>query len=201
MQQPGQSDDAAILERARAGDADAFNALVRAHERPMYSLAYRLLGNADDAADAIQDAFVNAFRALRQFRGEEVRPWLFRIAVRCCYDQLRRRKRRREDSLEQTSGDDHWDPPSAPGEGPESNALRTETARAIQQALMELPIEHRTMVILCDVQGLSYEEAAEAASIELGTVKSRLSRARARLRDMLRARGELPSGSERLAET
>lgn len=194
-------DDSAILNRAREGDVDAFNRLVLTHERPVYSLTYRLLGNADDAADATQEAFINAYRAIGTFRGEEIRPWLFRIAARCCYDQLRRRKRRREDSLEGESEEDSWDPPTSPEHGPEQGALRAETAAVIEQALQTLPFDQRMIVTLCDVQGLSYEEAAEIADVELGTVKSRLSRARARLREMLRARGELPSGSERLAET
>ena len=107
-------DDTAILARARNGDVDAFNRLVLENERPVYSLAYRLMGNPDDAADATQDAFLNAFRAIHGFRGEAIRPWLFRIAVRCCYDQLRRRKRRREDSLEGDTDDEGIDLPDDP---------------------------------------------------------------------------------------
>jgi RNA polymerase sigma-70 factor, ECF subfamily len=202
MNAPRHLDDTVILTRARNGDVDAFNRLVLENERPVYSLAYRLLGNPDDAADATQEAFLNAFRAINGFRGEAIRPWLFRIAVRCCYDQLRRRKRRREDSLEgDTDDDDGIDLPDDPELGPEQGAVRAETAEAIEQALQGLPFDQRAVVTLCDVQGLSYEEAAEATSAELGTVKSRLSRARARLREVLRARGELPGATERLAET
>lgn len=202
MSVPRHVDDTAILNRARSGDVDAFNRLVLDHERPVYSLTYRLLGNSEDAADATQDAFINAYRAIGGFRGEAIRPWLFRIAVRCCYDQLRRRKRRREDSLEGDDDDDEpFDPPGDPVLGPEQTALRAETAAVIEQAMRLLPLDQRTIVTLCDVEGLSYEEAAEVTSAELGTVKSRLSRARARLRDLLRARGELPGAPERLAET
>ncbi|MFN0074346.1 MAG: RNA polymerase sigma factor [Chloroflexota bacterium] len=199
MSAPKFLDDADILARARLGDVDAFNRLVLDHERPVYSLAYRLLGNPDDAADATQDSFVNAYRAINGFRGEAIRPWLFRIAVRCCYDQLRRRKRRREDSLDADSEEVHWEP-ADPDPGPELGVLHSETGAAIERALQSLPLDQRTIVILCDVQGLSYEEAAEAADLELGTVKSRLSRARSRLRELLRARGELPGASDRLAE-
>ncbi|HEX3245930.1 MAG TPA: sigma-70 family RNA polymerase sigma factor [Chloroflexota bacterium] len=201
MSAPRHLDDTAILARARNGDVDAFNRLVLENERPVYSLAYRLMGNADDAADATQDAFLNAFRAIHGFRGETIRPWLFRITVRCCYDQLRRRKRRREDSLDADADAEGIDLPDDPELGPEQGAVRAETAAVIEQALQALPFEQRTVVTLCDVQGLSYEEAAEVTNAELGTVKSRLSRARSRLRDLLRARGELPGATDRLAET
>ena len=202
MSVPPRADDAAILNRARNGDVEAFNRLVLNHERPVYSLAYRLLGNAEDAADATQEAFLNAYRAIKGFRGDAVRPWLFRIAVRCCYDQLRRRKRRREDSLEGDDDDDlSLDPAADTRLGPEPSAMRAETAAVIEHALQQLPFDQRMIVSLCDVEGMSYEEAAAITNAELGTVKSRLSRARARLRDLLRARGELPGAPERLAET
>jgi RNA polymerase sigma-70 factor, ECF subfamily len=202
MSVPRYYDDAAILNRARDGDVGAFNRLVLDHERPVYSLAYRLLGNSEDAADATQEAFLNAYRAINGFRGEAIRPWLFRITVRCCYDQLRRRKRRREDSLEGDDDDEFsFDPPGDTRQGPEQSAMRAETAAAIEHAMQLLPLDQRTIVSLCDVEGMSYEEAAEITNAELGTVKSRLSRARARLRDILRARGELPGASERLAQT
>ena len=202
MSVPPRADDAAILNRARNGDVEAFNRLVLNHERPVYSLAYRLLGNAEDAADATQEAFLNAYRAIKGFRGDAVRPWLFRIAVRCCYDQRRRRKRRREDSLEGDDDDDlSLDPAEDTRLGPEPIAMRAETAAVIERALQQLPFDQRMIVSLCDVEGMSYEEAAAITNAELGTVKSRLSRARARLRDLLRARGELPGAPERLAET
>jgi RNA polymerase sigma-70 factor (ECF subfamily) len=202
MTAPRHVDDSAILSRARDGDVDAFNRLVLEHERPVYSLTYRLLGNPDDAADATQDAFVNAYRAINGFRGEAIRPWLFRIAVRCCYDQLRKRKRRREDSLEgEDDDDDPFDPPDDLEGNPERTAMRAETAAEIDVAIQSLPLDQRTIVTLCDVQGLSYEEAAEITGAELGTVKSRLSRARARLRTLLRTGGELPGAAERLTET
>jgi RNA polymerase sigma-70 factor (ECF subfamily) len=198
MSLPNRSNDTAVLEQARAGDMDAFNRLILAHERRVYSLTYRTLGNAEDAADATQETFINAFRAIRTFRGEDILPWLLRIAVRCCYDQLRRRKRRREDSLGGETEDTSQNFPTAPELGPEHSAMRAETASAIEQALQLLSDEQRMIVTLCDVIGLTYEEAASAAGLELGTVKSRLSRARARLRDLLRARGELPGAPERL---
>lgn len=178
--------------RAEQGNVEAFNQLVLAYQRQVYNLAYRTLGNPDEAADATQDAFLAAFRAIGSFRGSAFRPWLLKIAVNACYDRLRRVRRRPADSLESlvdAAGESSLAPDQAPG--PESEALRAETAAQLQAGLLSLPEEQRLVVVLSDVQGYSYEEIAEATGSSLGTVKSRLSRARARLREFLAARGEL----------
>jgi len=196
------------LTAARRGEVAAFNTLVQAYQRQVYNICYRTLGNAEDAADATQDALLNAYRGLESFSGSAagLRSWLLRIAVNTCYDQIRRRQRRPTDSLDAlTSPDAEGDVTAAdrvsdPRPGPEQQSLSAETARHIQQAIDRLPVEQRTTVVLCDVQGLSYEEAARIMSIELGTVKSRLSRARAQLRLLLVEKGELPSSSGRLQE-
>ena len=194
------------LRAAQAGDVTAFNVLVRLYQRQMFNVCYRTLGKPDDAADATQDALLSAFRGLKSFAGPPagLRAWLLRIAVNTCYDQLRRRQRRPADSLEALGGDDpdHDGSPAErvadPAPGPEQHSLSAETARHIQEAIDRLAPDQRLTVVLCDVQGLSYEEAATAMSVELGTVKSRLSRARAQLRDLLAQKGELPAGSQRL---
>lgn len=199
----------AALRDAQQGDVAAFNTLVLAHQRHLYNVCYRTLGNAEDAADASQDAFLNAFRNLKSFNGPAngLKAWLLRIAVNACYDHLRRRQRRPTESLEglsvTTSEQAHTsaaDRVVDPTPGPEQRSLGSETAAAIQAAIDRLPYEQRMTVILCDVQGLSYEETAQAMSVELGTVKSRLSRARAQLRDMLTQKGELPASSQRLPQ-
>ena len=130
-----------------------------------------------------------------------------RIAVNTCYDQVRRRQRRPADSLDALAvGDPEREAGGAadrvvdPAPGPEQHSLGAETARNIQQAIDLLPPDQRLTVVLCDVQGLSYDEAAHIMSIELGTVKSRLSRARAQLRVTLAQKGELPAGARRLQE-
>lgn len=190
--------EARALEAAQRGNVAAFNELVLAHQTTVYNVALRTLGSPEDAADATQDAFVSAFRAMREFRGGSFKAWVLRIAVNACYDILRRRQRRPSSSLEVVLEGGETDPGLADRRiGPERAALASETAAAIQAALLTLTDEQRTLVILCDVQGLSYEEAAEATGAALGTVKSRLSRARARLRDLLAERGELPSELER----
>ena len=189
---------ARALDAARRGDLAAFNQLVLAYQAVVYTVALRTLGNPDDAADATQEAFVSAFKAIREFRGGSFKAWLLRIAVNACYDQLRRRQRRPASSLDELTeiGDLDIAAPD-PERGPEGAASSAETARVIQAGLATLPEDQRMLVVLCDVQGLSYEEAADATGVALGTVKSRLSRARARLRDYLRERGELPSDARR----
>jgi RNA polymerase sigma-70 factor (ECF subfamily) len=186
------------LEAARRGDISAFNELVLKYQTVVYNVSLRTLGNQDDAADATQEAFISAFRHLADFRGGSFKAWLLRIAVNACYDILRRRQRRPSSSLDELA--EHDDGDVGPGDtrpGPERSALNAETAAVIQAGLNTLPEEQRILVVLCDVQGLSYEEAAESCQIALGTVKSRLSRARARLRDYLAQRGELPGDFRR----
>ena len=205
--QPGASSLEQTLRAAQRGDVSAFNSLIATYQRQVFNVCYRTLGSTEDAADATQDALLSAFRALKTFNGPAagLRGWLLRIAVNTCYDQLRRRQRRPVDSLDAvTSTDEHElstaDRLADPAPGPEERSLSAETARAIQGAIDHLPPDQRMTVILCDVQGLSYEETAQIMSIELGTVKSRLSRARSQLRAMLSEKGELPARSARLQE-
>jgi RNA polymerase sigma-70 factor (ECF subfamily) len=200
---PGQLNEA--LAAAQRGDLAAFNTLVLAYQRQVFNVCYRTLGNGDDAADAAQDAFVSAMRGIQSFHGtiDGLRGWLLRIAVNACYDQLRRRQRRPSESLDAlqvTDAGDESDRFADPRPGPDQRSLTAETGRQIQAALDRLPTEQRLTVVLCDVQGLSYDEVAEAMDVELGTVKSRLSRARAQLRTLLREQGELPSGVQRLTD-
>jgi RNA polymerase sigma-70 factor (ECF subfamily) len=185
-----------LVEASQQGDVEAFNQLVRLYEGRVYNLCYRMLGDADAAADVTQDSFISAYRNLHRFRGGLFRSWLFRIATNACYDVLRARKRRPTVSLSAPSDLDDDAPAfdlADRSESPDDRALRRELAAAIQQGIQQLPEEQRIVVILSDVQGLAYEEIAEVTSTNLGTVKSRLSRARARLRDILRAGELLPA--------
>jgi RNA polymerase sigma-70 factor, ECF subfamily len=196
------------LRAAQGGSVVAFDTLVVTYQRQLFNVCYRTLGNAEDAADATQEALLSAFRALKSFNGTSsgLRGWLLRIGVNACYDQLRRRQRRPTDSLDALGDVDSEHEIGAaervadPQPGPEQCSMSSETARTIQQAIDRLPTEQRLAVVLCDVQGLSYDEVAAAMSVELGTVKSRLSRARAQLRHMLAEKGELPGGSQRLEQ-
>ena len=187
-------DDEELIGRCRGGDLDAFNALVAAYQDRVYNLCLRMLGSPQAAEDATQETFLSAYRSLERMRGPSVRPWLFRIAANASIDELRRRKRQAHVSLDVSAreGDDERPLEVAdPSPGPEQFALRGELRVAISIELQRLPADQRLAVVLCDVEGLSYEEIAETMASSVGTVKSRISRGRARMREALRARPEL----------
>ncbi len=192
-------DELALIRRAQAGDVEAFNGLVAAYQDRVYNLAYRIMGEPAAAADATQEAFIAAFRGLRDYRGGQFKSWLLRIVTNACYDELRRRKRRPADSLDDLAPESD-DPLPLPGndETPEDHALRGELRRALEDCIRALPPEHRALVVLRDVEDFDYQTIARTTGLELGTVKSRLSRARAALRDCLRGLGELLPAEYRL---
>lgn len=183
-----------LIKASAKGNVEAFNQLVLTYQQLVYNVAYRMLSDPEDAADATQDAFVSAFRSIKTFRDGSFKAWLLKIATNACYDRLRSRKRRPAISLESVmdDGETTFDPPD-PAVGPEDLALKREVLQLIQHGLDRLPEDQRLVVILSDVQGLSYEEIAEATGANLGTVKSRLSRGRAAMRDFLRQSELLPT--------
>ncbi|MEX1255186.1 MAG: sigma-70 family RNA polymerase sigma factor [Dehalococcoidia bacterium] len=186
-------DEADLIERSRRGDLDAFNALVLAHQDRVYNLCLRMLGSPQAAEDAAQETFISAYRHVERLRGPSLSSWLLRIASNACVDELRRLKRRPQVPLGAPDADD--DAPAYeiadPVEGPEGLALRGEVCDALQRELLRLPPDQRLAIILSDVEGLSYEEVAASMSSSIGTVKSRISRGRARLREALRTQSEL----------
>lgn len=188
-------DEAALIHSAKAGDLNAFNALVLTYQDMLFNQAYRMMGEPEYAADATQEAFISAYKNLRAYRGGSFRAWLLRIVTNACYDELRRRQRRPTTSLEPLDdGGDEIESPqwlADPGETPEESLARAELNSAIQRCLQDLPPDFRSVVVLVDVQGMDYAEAAHAIQKPVGTVKSRLARARTRLRDCLRGFGEL----------
>ncbi|MCS7224887.1 MAG: sigma-70 family RNA polymerase sigma factor [Armatimonadetes bacterium] len=173
-----EASDQDLLERAQKGDGPAFDALVNRHYSRIYGLAYRFLGNRDEAADATQETFLKAFQQLSRFRGRSAfGTWLFRICVNCCQDILRKRREIAVSQLDGNESEDMsvWDP----NEGnPDELISERERARAIQKALAQLDPDFRQVLILCDMEGLTYSEVAEILRIPEGTVKSRLHRAR-----------------------
>lgn len=194
-------DEQTLIAPARKGDARAFNQLVLLYQSMVYNLAYRILGDPDAAADATQDAFISAFKAMRKFRGGSFKAWMLRIVTNACYDQLRVKQRRPSESLDDLPVEqDYVSYMRDPGEQPPEYVERQELNRTIQDAIRELPAEQRIVVVLSDVQGLSYQEIAQVAGLSLGTVKSRLSRGRAKLRDYLLQRGELLPSRYRLRD-
>ena len=193
-------DEATLIQEARQGDVQAFNALVLHYQAQVYNLAYRVMGERDSAADATQEAFISAYKNLKRFRGGSFKAWLMRIVTNACYDELRRRQRRPQTSLEALHVVEEDANPSLvmPSEGPEAHTQRMELAVAIQQCLGALPEDQRTAAVLSDIEGYSYDEMATIMEVSLGTVKSRLSRARAKLRDCLRTKEELLPSRYRL---
>lgn len=195
-------DEAQLIQAATKGDVDSYNRLVLAYQDLVYNQAYRVLGEGPAADDASQEAFIAAYQNLRSFRGGSFRAWLLRIVTNTCYDELRRRRRRPAVPLEplDDAGDEIESPSWIvdPGELPEEQTDRAELGRAIQRCLQELPTEFRTVVTLIDVQGLDYSEVAQVIGKPLGTVKSRLARARGRMRDCLQGFWELLPSAYRL---
>lgn len=195
-------DEKALIDAARRGDVGSFNQLVLSYQSMVYNVAYRILGDRDAAADAVQDAFLLAFKAIGKFRGGSFRAWLLRIVTNSCYDQLRRKQRQPTASLDAllVSNPAPIRPLTDPEESPEEYAMRQELSNALQLGIGILPPEQRATLVLSDIQGLSYQEIAEITGVSLGTVKSRLSRARSKLRDYLLEQRELLPSRYRLRD-
>lgn len=191
-----------LIQVARSGDMDAFNHLVLSYEGLTYNLALRILGDPAAAEDATQEAFISAFRNLKRFRGGSFKAWLLRIVTNRCYDELRRQSRRPITTLEtqNENGVERAAPKwlADPGESPEELAQRVELGEAIQRCLQQLDLEFRTALVLVDVQGLDYAEAAASLDKPLGTLKSRLARGRRRMQDCLQSFRELLPSKYRL---
>ncbi len=197
-------DEVSLLADARSGDLDAFNRLVLAHQTVVFNVACRILGDPAAASDATQETFISAYKHLRDHRGGSLRAWLVRIATNACYDSLRRERRRPAASIDDNDEDDEdrpnlWERLATSDPGPEAEAMQAELHRAIEDCLRRLPVEFRIAAVLVDVEGYDYQQAAEAIGKPVGTVKSRVARARARLRDCLRRYGELLPATLRLS--
>ena len=179
-----------LVRAAAGGDTEAFERLVRTYENKIYHLALRMCGSADEAADIAQEAFLAAWRGLPSFRGEaNFATWLYRLTSNAAIDYLRRQKKERGDmSLDDEDlGLDAVDT----GPGPQDAAERTEVRTAVAAGLQQLSEGHRQVLVLREIQGLSYEEIADVLEVDLGTVKSRISRARTALRKILLENGNL----------
>lgn len=199
-------DEPALISQAQQGDLEAFNRLILAYQSQVYNLALRLMGDPASASDATQEAFISAFRGLRRFRGGSFKAWLLRIVRNACYDEFRRWSRRPTTSLDDVSP--YLVGPEPEGsvkltstdESPEEAMESAELAQAIQDCLDRLQPDSRILAVLVDVQGHNYQEAAAVIGKPIGTVKSRLSRARAKLRDCLQGYRELLPSAFRLED-
>jgi RNA polymerase sigma-70 factor, ECF subfamily len=193
----GAAEDAAVedlVRRAQAGDMAAFDGLVRRFSGPMYNLAYRMVGNGADADDLAQEIFVKLHRSIGQFRWQaRFTTWLYAVAANVCRSGMRRRRRissREVMSLDRDDSAESKPPvPADPGDPPAQAIIRRETREQVETAIAELPEEFRMTIVLRDLQGLEYEEIAQALKCSMGTVKSRLARARLRVKERLVRQG------------
>lgn len=185
--------EAALIQAAQRGNLEAFNRLVLFYQDGVYSLTYRILAEPAAAADAAQETFIHAYRRLESYRGGSFRAWLLRIATNACYDELRRRKRRPAELIDDLPGAESDDGAPLPAESdmPEEAMQQAELNRAIERCIAALQADQRAVIVLSDIEGLSYQEIAGMTGANLGTVKSRLSRARASVRQCLQGVREL----------
>jgi RNA polymerase sigma-70 factor (ECF subfamily) len=186
-----QPTETALIEAAQRGDLDAFNQLVLKYQDMLYRIALRTLNDEAAAEDAAQNAMIQAFRNIKSFRGGSFRSWLARVTVNASYDEMRRWRRQPSVSLDQVNSDGE-EIESLPwmvdlSDGPEEQFGATELQGALQACVKSLIPDYRLVVVLVDVEGMSYEEAARIAHIPVGTVKSRLARARGQLRKTLQS--------------
>lgn len=190
-----QDEEKELINAAQRGDLDAFNTLILRYQNLLYGIALRMLNDEDTASDAVQEALISAFSKFNTFRGGSLRSWLARVTVNACYDEMRRKRRQREVPLEQFNmegeevEDLSWmiDPAARPEERYESYEMEG----AIQASLDHLTPAYREALVLVDIEGLSYEEASIAAQVPVGTVKSRLARARLQIRSSLQGYHDL----------
>lgn len=189
------SDDRQLIERCRSGDREAFDELVRRYEKQAYNLAYRLSGNYDDASDVVVEAFVRVFQGLHTFRGEaNFGTWLHRVVVNTFLDIRKRSKGRQNVSLEEQielDGDTLTRQIEDTSPGPEELVEQEEREEVLQRAISQLSPERRILIVLYHFENLSYEEIAQMLNLPVGTVKSRLNRARLALREILEPSREL----------
>ena len=176
--------DRSLVGAALEGNLDAFNHLVELYQDMLYGLCYRVVGDRETAADAAQEAFLNAYRNLARFRGDSFRSWLTRIALNAATDILRVRKRRPADPFPEWE-DETWQPPADESASPERTAILNQRSRAIARAMRHITEDQRTAIVLFDVEGYDYQEIADMTGVSLGTVKSRIHRGRLALRDLL----------------
>ena len=193
-----QPTETTLIEDAQRGDMDSFNELVLKYQDMMYRISLRILNDESSADDASQNAMIQAFRNVKSFRGGSFRSWLARVTVNASYDEMRRWRRQPSLSFEQVNNDGD-EIESLPwmmdlSAGPEERYDSVELRDALQQCVKALTPDYRLVVVLVDVEGMSYEEVARVANIPVGTVKSRLARARGQLRKALQSyRGLLPA--------
>lgn len=189
-------EESAIIAKVLSGDADAFEPLVTANQNFVYNIALKMLSNPEDAFDVSQEAFLKAYRSLKDFKGDSsFSSWLYRITANMCLDFMRKNKKRRAASIVYLDDDSELKELELPDTryDPENELERKELQGAINDALTLLPDDQRSILLLRELSGMSYAEISDALKLEPGTVKSRLFRARARLAKILKENGTFPA--------
>ena len=182
------TDDTELVARAAKGDTSAFESLMELHEGRIYAIALRMCGNREDAQDCAQEAMLRIYHALDRFKGQSsFATWVYRITMNSCLDELRKRKVRAAASLDAML-ETGWSPAAGEGGLPEVQALRGEQRDIIRAAITSLPEDMRAVIVLRDIQGFSYEQIADMLDANIGTIKSRISRGREKLREILVSR-------------
>jgi RNA polymerase sigma-70 factor (ECF subfamily) len=194
-----------LIEGAIRGNLEAFNKLVILYQTVVYNTALRIMFDADLANDMAQTAFISAWKHMDSFKGDSFKPWILRITINACYDELRRIQRHPTSPLEPVSIEDNEEYEDAswlidPNPEPDEITEKNETMQMVENCLNRMPHEYRAVLVLIDVQEMDYQEAAEILKKPLGTVKSRLFRARQKMRDCLKGKMELLSSADRYAE-
>jgi RNA polymerase sigma-70 factor (ECF subfamily) len=191
--------DENLIDRCISGDLMAFDQLVERYQQKVYNMAFRMSGNHEDALDWSQESFLRAYRALDQFRGQSAfGTWLFRITTNTCLDELRKRKRQplvvlsTSSSVTTEDGDYQVEFAGPEEDTPEERTLSKELQETVHRALQLLSSEHRTVLVLRDLEGHAYEDIADTLGVNIGTVKSRINRARIALREQLEAMEQKP---------
>ncbi|GAB4523600.1 MAG: sigma-70 family RNA polymerase sigma factor [Anaerolineae bacterium] len=195
-------DEQTLIRAAQGGDLNAFNGLVLTYQDIVYTVCYRIIGDAESAADAAQESFLTAYRRLETYRGGNFRSWLLRLTTNTCYDLLRYHKRRPAAYLDDLTPEDSDDEPPIPDAAstPEQATLENELSTAIQRCIQALSEDQRVVLVMNDIEGYSYQDIADTLNTQLGTVKSRLSRARTNVRRCLQGVKELLPSAYRLED-
>lgn len=188
-----------LVKKSQTGDVESFELLISSYDKKAYNIAYRVMGNEEDAKDMAQEALLRVFRSIKDFKGQSsFSTWLYRIVTNVCLDELRRRKNDKHISIDSTiqteNGEMHMELCSDK-ETPESVYERVEQRELIKKAIQELNDEYRSVIVLRDIQGFSYDEISTMLECSLGTVKSRINRARSMLREKLKSSMELSRGN------
>ncbi|MDQ2085267.1 sigma-70 family RNA polymerase sigma factor [Herbivorax sp. ANBcel31] len=184
-----------LIEQAKSGSIEAFEQLIEKCQKKVFNIAFKMMGNYEDASELAQEAFIKAYKSIKKFKGDSLfSTWIYRITTNVCLDELRKRKNKKVISLDEYikyDGEEIKRQVKDESPGPEKVFEKREIKNIMKKCIDSLPIEYKTVVVLRDIQGFSYEEIAKIIKCPEGTVKSRINRARKALKDILKNNKEL----------